>query len=540
MRFWKYIAAVLLILFAGGPALQAMPPHPDLLEKFRKEGRADSFSKRVSAVQSKSGMNISRASSLASGTLRIPVLLVRYSDVNFNTGVSTTAFYSNLMNGAVSTDISVKKYYREMSNGRLTIQFDFFGPVELPETLAYYGSNVSGDDAHPGELVNKAVNLLVAASGASTDFSIYDNDNNGTVDTIIIIHCGPGEETPAGGPNDIWSHQWDLASAENYGDGDGSVATDGVVFNVYTIQPEYNSAAGDSTIGVFCHELGHVLGLPDLYDTSYATNGVGDWSLMGSGSWGDDAKGTRPAPLLAWERFKIGGSGWINLSSITPGVIKYRYDKWFNLLFVILIAFLVIIPASAMRLSPVMKGVTASVSFMIITTVLSCGSESTSSTRISGTINDIEAGHHAFRIGLNDPYNAQYIFIEGKKASNLTTEWYVPGTGILITHIHEGIINSYSSAGAVNNGSSRVHGVNIVEASTSAEPGELWTDPGYNGTAADLFCQENNSSLTVSTVPGSTFYTGSAVTGKTGDSGVVIENISSNSSFPMTFTASIE
>ncbi len=539
MIFRKYIAAILLILITGSFTLHAMPPHPDLLEKYRKDGGASELSKKVSAMQSKSGMNMNKASSLASGTMRIPVLLVRYSDVNFNTGISTTTFYSNLMNGAVSTDISVKKYYSEMSNGRLTMQFDVYGPLELPETLAYYGANVSGDDAHPGELVNTAVNLLVDASGASTDFSIYDNDNNGTIDTVIIIHCGPGEETPAGNVDHIWSHQWDLASAKNYGDGDGTVATDGVVFNVYTIQPEYNSAAGDSTIGVFCHELGHVLGLPDLYDTSSVTNGVGNWSLMGSGSWGDDAKGTRPAPLLAWERFKIGGSGWVNLSTINPFVVTHRYDKGLRLMLFLLLAAFVVIPVFALRISSVVKGITASVYGIMLTVALSCGSESTSSTRINGTINDMESSHHAFRIGLNDPLQSQYLFLEGKKTSNLTTEWYVPGTGILITHIHEGIVHTYMNAGAVNDGDSRVHGVNVIEASTTGEPGNLWNGSSV-GEAADLFCQENNSSLTDGTSPGSRYYTGTDVSTKTGDSGVTIENISSNSSFPMTFTATIE
>lgn len=541
MQFLKYITAVMLILITGGAALQAMPPHPDLLEKYRKEGRLSSLMKSVSASQSKSGMNISKVSPLASGTMRIPVILVQYSGTAFN-AASTTTVYSNLLNGATASDLSVRKYYSDMSNGRLAMQFDIYGPVTVSQNLSYYGTNISGiegNDAHPGQLVNEAVSALIAAVGASTDFSIYDNDSNGSVDSVVIIHYGRGEEV-SGIDDQIWAHQWDLVSAKNNGDGAGVVTTDGVTFNIYTIQPEYVAVTADSTPGVFCHELGHVLGLPDLYDTSYATNGVGDWSLMGSGSWGDDAKGTRPAPLLAWERFKIGGSGWINLSTITPGVLAYRYDKWLKVLFVILLAFLIIIPASTLRLSPVMKGVTASVYLIIITAVLSCGSESTSSTRINGTINDIETSHHAFRIGLSDPYNAQYLFLEGKKTSNLTTEWYVPGTGILITHIHEGIISSYSYSNSVNAGLSRVHGVNIVEASTAAEPGELWTNAGYDGTAADLFCQENNSSLTVSTSPGSAYYSGSDVSGKTGDSGVIISDISSNASFPMTFSASID
>jgi len=536
MGFWKYIPVVLLIFFAGGSALQGMPPHPDLLEKFRKEGRLDSLSKRVSAVQSKSGMNAGKASSISAGVVNIPVILVQFSDRNFDGG-SNTAFYSDRLNGSGAITLSVKKYFSDMSNGKLNLQFDVYGPYAASDTLAHYGTNVSGDDQYPGKLVHEAIDALIAAEDSAVDFRQYDNDDNGYIDSVIIIHCGPGEEV-SGFSTDIWSHQWDLASAKNSGDGDGPVTADGVTFNVYTMQPEYNSAAGDTTVGVFCHEFGHVLGLPDLYDTTYATNGVGDWSLMGSGSWGGIPNGSRPAPLLAWERYKAGGTGWIDLALVNPSVFTDEYNKGLRLLLLLLFAFMIMAPVFSLRMTPYAKGVTASVSVVVLTAVLSCGSESTSVTRINGTINDIEASHHAYRIGLNDPYKAQYLFLEGKKAS--AVGWYVPGTGILVTHIHEGVVSTYSYSNSVNAGSSRVHGVNIVEASTVAEPGNLWTVPLYKGDAADLFCQENNSSLTVSTVPGSTFYTGSAVTGKTGDSGVVIDNISSNSSFPMTFTALIE
>jgi len=123
----------------------------------------------------------------------------------------------------------------------------------------------------------------------------------------MVIHAGQGEESSSS-ENDVWSHAWDLASAKYYGDGTGNRVYDGKTISKYTIQPEYNDAAGDSTIGVFCHEFGHVLGLPDMYDTSYETYGAGKFTLMAGGSWLGATSGSRPAPLLAWEKRKL---GWI-------------------------------------------------------------------------------------------------------------------------------------------------------------------------------------------------------------------------------------
>ena len=540
MKTCKYIMAVLLILINGIIDLKAMPPHPDLVEKFREEGRYPELFKKTSSMHLKKRISTTKASSISSGTVKIPVILVQYSSASFN-GASSAEFYSALLNGSSASDISVRKYYSDMSNGKLIMQFDIYGPYTASDTSAHYGENdVNGNDKYPGQLVNEAVNGLIADKDSAVDFGIYDNDNNGTVDAVIVIHCGAGEETPAGGSNDIWSHQWDLAGANKIGDGDGTVEADDVLFNVYTIQPEFTASAGDSTVGVFCHELGHVLGLQDLYDTTGATNGVGNWSLMGNGSWGDDNKGTRPAPFLAWERYKIGGPDWIALSEISKEIYIWKSDKWLNMLLMVILAVISILPVYFLRLSPVFTGAAVSGGFFVMIAFLSCGSESSSITRINGTINDVEVSHHAFRVTLNDPDNAQYLFIEGKKASDFTAEWYVPGTGILITHIHEGVVSAYSDAGTINNGTSRVHGVNIVEASEEEEPGRLWTNSSYYGTSADLFCLENNDTFDDSTSPDARYYTGTGVLSKTGKSGVIIKDISSNTSFPMTFSAELD
>ena len=74
----------------------------------------------------------------------------------------------------------------------------------------------------------------------------------------------------------------------------------------YTIQPE------NGGVGVFTHEFGHDLGLPDLYDTSGGENGTGFWTLMSSGSWMGDGTvdiGSKSSHMGAWEKFQL---GWLN------------------------------------------------------------------------------------------------------------------------------------------------------------------------------------------------------------------------------------
>lgn len=58
----------------------------------------------------------------------------------------------------------------------------------------------------------------------------------------------------------------------------------------YTIEPE------DGAVGVFAHEYGHDLGLPDEYDTKYSGQGepVESWSIMSGGSWAGKIAGTEP------------------------------------------------------------------------------------------------------------------------------------------------------------------------------------------------------------------------------------------------------
>jgi hypothetical protein len=74
-----------------------------------------------------------------------------------------------------------------------------------------------------------------------------------------------------------------------------------------------------TTMGVYAHEYGHALGLPDLYDRDYSSNGVGDWSLMASGSWTKVSKpGDRPSHLDAWSKYAL---GWVTPTQVTRTLI---------------------------------------------------------------------------------------------------------------------------------------------------------------------------------------------------------------------------
>lgn len=145
----------------------------------------------------------------------------------------------------------------------------------------------------------------------------YDGDGNfdeadGYIDHFQIVHAGEGEETGGGaqGANAIWSHRWyaffNLAGsagpAFNKLGGTQFGAT-GMWVGDYTIQPE------NGGLGVFAHEYGHDLGLPDNYDTNGGDNSTGFWDLMSSGSYlGDGAVdiGATPGDMTAWDKFQLG------------------------------------------------------------------------------------------------------------------------------------------------------------------------------------------------------------------------------------------
>jgi immune inhibitor A len=222
-------------------------------------------------------------------------LLVDFSD---NPGRRDPADFQRLIFDSTNPG-SMTSYYLELSGGALEVTGNVIPYVRAPRPYSFYTAGRSGmGDSFP----NNTPGLLV---DALTEFCRNDNltrfdvDGDGYVDGIFLIHAGGGAEAEpvkARRPDKIWSHKWVLPNP---------FVNQGVKVFAYSTEPE------DGHLGVFAHEFGHVLGLPDLYDTNYKSEGIGDWCLMAGGEWGDD--GDRPCRMSAWCLSRL---GWITPTNV--------------------------------------------------------------------------------------------------------------------------------------------------------------------------------------------------------------------------------
>jgi M6 family metalloprotease-like protein len=252
------------------------------------------------------------------GTRKAIVILVEFTDNRANKNSHPSSAYEALLfdsTGAVPTG-SMYDYFQEVSYGQFFITGEVTSWLELPETNEYYAGDGFGRGEWPQNRRRLAYDAVIAAD-PYVDFSQYDNDDDGIVDALFIVHAGPGGEETADSL-DIWSHKSRIPANED-GTGQGYMTDDGVQALHYAMEPEEDSVGELITIGVFCHEYGHVMGLPDLYDRDESSEGVGNWALMGAGSWGGDGQSPElPVHLCAWSKEQL---GWLTPIVVTENLI---------------------------------------------------------------------------------------------------------------------------------------------------------------------------------------------------------------------------
>lgn len=238
------------------------------------------------------------------GERPVLVVLVNFTNCKFSFDANPQAEMSAMLNEeGYSRHMctgSARDYFMTSSRGVYRPRFDVYGPVELNGAIASYGANSNGQDTAPDKLVAEALEKL----DPTVDFAQYDTNGDGIVDNVYVFYAGYGEnEFSRTQPDLIWPHAFNLHYTMEMPEHDG------VKFDHYAMSNELTAdqLEGEKTvagIGTFCHEFGHVLGLPDIYSANYTADCTpGEFTIMDHGSYNN--VGRTPPTYSAYERFAL-------------------------------------------------------------------------------------------------------------------------------------------------------------------------------------------------------------------------------------------
>ncbi len=211
------------------------------------------------------------------------------------------------------------QYWNEVTYGQVAIRTQITDTVyRLPETQEYYG-----DDALLGERQTLFIRDAILAADPDIHYPDYD--------FVIAVHAGYGQEADVLGdsPEQLWSvfaplevfqeFLPDSTAAEGILTADETETGDPYYIEFALVLPEVESQDCDDRFtpcrpfifgltGVYAHEFGHALGLPDLYDTTPSdfadSQGIGIFDIMAHGTW--NANGFVPARPCAWSLYELG------------------------------------------------------------------------------------------------------------------------------------------------------------------------------------------------------------------------------------------
>ena len=251
----------------------------------------------------------------AAGTQRVfrfPVVLLAtwwdadkgQTEPQFQEG-DTAAKYQALLSGfGGNPHGTLTEFYLENSYNQFKVIVDVYGPYTSQRSRqdrCYYGGTDVPDSPYDDlDPIDNAVGIgglgavgmaieAVPQSDPDIDYSQYDNDGDGYVDFMGIMHSGP-DMAGTGDPCQTWSHAMTVSQFGDIATGlaglpagtlqAGLPTSDGVLVDRVFTMPEIGFQ-----IGVASHEMAHALGEPDYYNTTYASMGTGDWDIMAGGSW---------------------------------------------------------------------------------------------------------------------------------------------------------------------------------------------------------------------------------------------------------------
>jgi len=321
---------------------------------------------------------------IAATSYKLAVIRIDFSDSTMTKTLAvTTTYFTSFKNFYLENSYNLLTVNPTVSDGGTGKQ----GAYRMPKTHAYYAN---GKNSKYTELYRDAI---AVATTSGFNFSTYDH--------VMIYHAGAGAETTSS--SNIWSQY-------------------NPTLNVIFI-PE-TEGNGKDPLGTYCHEYGHQLGLPDLYNTATGATTVGYWSLMDAGGFAGSTPGANPSHLDAWSKQFLG------FSSPETAAFTYGLNKSLSQAETARAAFLKI---------PVMTG------------------------DVSG-------------------YN-EYFFAEYRRKAGAVFDAGLPGQGLLIWHVDDSVASDPSVLAMNNvNAVSLRPGVGLVSADTSkpsassGDAGDPWSD----------------------------------------------------------------
>lgn len=255
------------------------------------------------------------------GSPKVPVILVEFPDVPFTVDnpveifdkyLNTEELFDRNAEPIVGRNYgSVKRYFKDMSFGKFSPEFDLYGPVKLPENLKYYGAGASSAEKM-NDLFKHACTLI----DDTVDFAKYDSNDDGNIDLVYIIYSG-------------YAASWTGNSTDCIHPKSGVITNgltlDGKSLKRYGVNNELNANPAIQEqmglllngIGLFVHEFSHCMGLPDIYPASNSLasksidHGLDYWSVMDAGEYSNN--GYTPTAYTAWERERF---GWMTIDTL--------------------------------------------------------------------------------------------------------------------------------------------------------------------------------------------------------------------------------
>ncbi len=239
------------------------------------------------------------------------VVFIRFKDeLEFK---GTVSEYDQKLNSIAGP--SLKHYYGEVSwnqmdvssslvqaAGNAIVSYEDSQPRKYflkYDSVANPTGYINDQSARENGLLRRALTSVLPQIPSSLPL---DGNGDGRVDNVIFIVSG----SAAGWADLLWPHMSGLS-------GSPAFIINGKTVITYNFQLEKSFA-----VGVLCHELGHSIGMPDLYRyTNKAISPCGSWDIMCSGS----------AHMTNYLKFKYGkwiaslpvisasGTYWVNVST---------------------------------------------------------------------------------------------------------------------------------------------------------------------------------------------------------------------------------